>query len=90
MLRVPPLPSTRLWWGFVEQPEMRITVEPFAGDTNVGFQMIKEVFEKRINNGIRDALVYPNMEDLTIFGCNATAPIHWGVDSGAKQHPRSQ
>lgn len=81
-LRSNPHPATRLWWGFTAEPEMQVVVEPFAGaNSRVSFAMVKEVFERRIAKGVRDALVWPNVEDLSVFGCEG-GNVQWEVRGG--------
>ena len=47
-LNVPPFPSDRLWWGFVEEPKLQISVTPRIGDKQVTLTQITEWIQSRL------------------------------------------
>ena len=47
-LNVPPFPSDRLWWGFVEEPNLRLSVTPKIGEKEVTLTQVTEWIESRL------------------------------------------
>ncbi|KAI3660116.1 hypothetical protein MP638_002458 [Amoeboaphelidium occidentale] len=85
ILKTNPFPSSRLWWAFETMPKMTISVVPLVGDTNIGFNMVKESIETKLQEAIADSIVLPNMEDFPLFG-DQNLEIWKGFSSTPKSH----
>lgn len=75
VVRSNPLPSCRFWWGFLEPPHMVVKMRPLVADKNLGFNLVKDVIEKRLHRVVKDSLVCPNMDDIVIPGCDSANPF---------------
>ena len=47
-VNVPPSPSDRLWWGFVGDPELKLSVTPRIGDKELTLTQITDWIESRL------------------------------------------
>lgn len=61
-----PSPCDNLWWGFSEAPYLKLSITPLVADSNIGFGMVKEVLENRINSILEESVVLPNMENFSL------------------------
>ena len=52
-LNVPPFPTDRLWWGFVEEPKLQLSVTPRVGDKEIALTQITEWIQSRLKVGQR-------------------------------------
>ncbi|WVQ96740.1 hypothetical protein IAU59_003847 [Kwoniella sp. CBS 9459] len=61
-------PSNRIWWGFTTMPEIDVEIKPILASKS--FHQIGTLtayIEKQMREAIRDSIVLPNMDDLSIF-----------------------
>lgn len=66
LLRIKPPPSDRLWVGFYAPPALEIDIEPVVSSKAITWSVVKTGIMKHIHDTMNDAVVLPNMDDLTI------------------------
>ena len=60
-------PSDRVWFGFYEEPKVKLTIDPTIGSTNVaGFPKLTKIIVNKIKQELVEMLVMPEMDDLPI------------------------
>ncbi|GAA6020664.1 hypothetical protein JCM10207_007816 [Rhodosporidiobolus poonsookiae] len=67
LVKVKRPPSNRLWFGFTQQPKMRIDVEPVVSARQIKWSLVTGPIESRIRELIAESLVLPHMDDLSFF-----------------------
>ena len=73
-LKTNPWPASRIWWGFTQVPDIKLDIKSTASERStmsgvMDFGVVKDMLRAKILEGVEDALVWPNMEDLCMFGC---------------------
>ncbi|KAI3655096.1 hypothetical protein MP228_000476 [Amoeboaphelidium protococcarum] len=93
MIKIPPLPSTRIWWAFTQLPFMKNQIRPVVNEQSIkmGLNMIKDAFESKIVEAMEDVIVLPNMDEIQIWKCDGS-DIEWGVVRRGElvEHPNAQ
>jgi hypothetical protein len=90
MVLMNPLPSSRLWWSFTKPPSLVVKIVPLVGDTSFGFQLVSDVLKKRIDEIVANTIVFPNMEDIAIFGCEVTGTVDHSLDHQTSDEDETQ
>ena len=67
LLKIPPPPSNRLWYGFTEMPQADVAVEPVVSERRVKWSLITGLIRGRIYESFAETFVLPNMNDLAFF-----------------------
>ncbi|WVF69246.1 hypothetical protein IAT40_004022 [Kwoniella sp. CBS 6097] len=83
-------PSNRIWWGFTTMPEMDMETKPIVGSLNFR-QLAPAVgkIESLMREAIRDSVVLPNMDDLSIFD-TSHLKVRGGVFDEAGKFKRTE
>ncbi|XP_054614903.1 testis-expressed protein 2-like [Dunckerocampus dactyliophorus] len=65
-INIPPPPTDRLWYGFLEPPKLDLHVRPMFGEREVTFTQVTEWIDKKLKCEFQKVLVMPNMDDLYV------------------------
>lgn len=65
-LNIPPHPSDRIWYGFVEKPQMTLVATPQVGEKEVSYSAISDWIAEKLKQEFQKVLVFPNMDDFYI------------------------
>jgi len=65
-LNIPPHPSDRCWYGFVEKPVMVLVARPQVGEKEVSYTAISDWIAEKLKQEFQKVLVFPNMDDFYI------------------------
>ena len=65
-LNIPPHPSDRIWYGFVEKPQMTLVATPQVGEKEVSYSAISDWIADKLKQEFQKVLVFPNMDDFYI------------------------
>ena len=52
-LNVPPSPSDRLWWGFLPDPQLQISVTPKVNEKEVTLTHVTDWIESKLKVGLQ-------------------------------------
>ncbi|QPG72983.1 hypothetical protein FOA43_000287 [Brettanomyces nanus] len=67
LVKMKPLPSTRIWYTFKSMPEIDLEIEPVVSSRTVNYNLVTNILDKRFKDAIRTTLVYPFMDDILFF-----------------------
>ncbi|KAL7423244.1 hypothetical protein Q5752_002544 [Cryptotrichosporon argae] len=67
LVRIKRPPSERVWWAFTRTPKVDVQVVPVVSDRKISFNYLINFIQKRIVEGLNDAVVLPNMDDIAFF-----------------------
>lgn len=45
-------PSNRFWWGFTEEPQMELAIEPIVGSRTINLSMVLSFIERKLREGV--------------------------------------
>jgi len=65
-LNIPPHPSDRIWYGFVDKPIMVLVARPQVGEKEVSYAAISDWIAEKLKQEFQKVLVFPNMDDFYI------------------------
>lgn len=65
-LNIPPHPSDRIWYGFIEKPDMTLVATPQVGEKEVSYVSISDWIADKLKQEFQKVLVFPNMDDFYI------------------------
>ncbi|KAL7751760.1 hypothetical protein RI367_002759 [Sorochytrium milnesiophthora] len=72
-----PPPSNRVWIGFLEQPQIELSVEPVVSRKEVRVSVLTQYLERHIREIVDQAVVLPHMDDFCFFP-TADSPLGAG------------
>ncbi|KAF8111306.1 hypothetical protein N665_0076s0286 [Sinapis alba] len=90
-----PPPSDQLWFGFTSMPEIEFDLVSSVGDHKITNSHVAMFLINRFKNGIREVMVLPNCESVTIPGMIAekddwvqrnVAPFMWLNQDSTSDH----
>ncbi|KAM3223336.1 hypothetical protein ACQJBY_056968 [Aegilops geniculata] len=67
-IHLKPPPSDQLWYGFTSMPDLEWDLESSVGDRKITNSRIASLIGNRIKVSLRDSLVLPNCESISIPG----------------------
>ncbi|KAJ1383004.1 Synaptotagmin-like mitochondrial-lipid-binding domain [Sesbania bispinosa] len=65
-LQIKPPPSDQLWYGFTFMPDIDFNLESYFGEHKITYSQIALFLVNRLKAAIRDTLVLPNSESISI------------------------
>lgn len=65
-LNIPPHPSDRLWYGFISEPVLSLTITPQVGEKEFSYNIVSDWLSDKLKNEFQKIFVYPNMDDFYI------------------------
>ncbi|WZZ68902.1 testis-expressed protein 2 [Brassica napus] len=90
-----PPPSDQLWFGFTSMPEIKFDLVSSVGEHKITNSHVAMFLINRFKNGIREVMVLPNCESITIPGMIAekddwvqrsVAPFMWLNQDSSSDH----
>eukprot|EP00898_Chlorokybus_atmophyticus_P003123 jgi/Chlat1/3811/Chrsp26S00294 len=65
-ISIAPPPSNRLWYGFIEPPELHLVPEPMVGELAIKYTIIANWIAEKLRHEFAESLVAPNFDDLEL------------------------
>ncbi|WOO77312.1 putative PH domain-containing protein [Vanrija pseudolonga] len=88
-VKIKPPPSDRVWWGFVTMPETDMVLEPILLARTLTWKRISDLLEKQLREGMAEAVVLPNMDDIPFFDTSSLS-IRGGIFNEAGREPAEE
>lgn len=54
-------PNDRIWFGFLERPQMQVNIVPLVAETTITFSTLRQFIESLVTDAFSKSLVLPNM-----------------------------
>ncbi|KAI9033703.1 putative integral membrane protein conserved region-domain-containing protein [Phycomyces nitens] len=75
LMKIKEPPTNRIWYGFYEAPKMEWIVEPVVWDKQVGFSVVLNAIETKMQEIIIETMALPNMDDIVFFPTDGAGGI---------------